>query len=75
MVQFESTGKVLTLGTLEIDCGAVLNSQTLLLQSNNIILHPGSTLDLSGEGHTAGQGPGAGSTVSACILQRYSHIF
>lgn len=70
VVQFETTGKTLTLGRLEIQYGAVLNSQRLLLQSNNIILHPGSLLDLSGEGHSAGQGQGAGSTVSTQIIYR-----
>lgn len=68
MVQFETTGKTLTLGRLEIQYGAVLNSQRLLLQSNNIILHPGSLLDLSGKGHSAGQGQGAGLTVSTQII-------
>lgn len=70
MVQFETTGKTLTLGRLEIQYGAVLYSQRLLLQSNNIILHPGSLLDLSGEGHSAGQGQGAGSTVSTQLIYR-----
>lgn len=68
VVQFETTGKTLTLGRLEIQYGAVLYSQRLLLQSNNIILHPGSLLDLSGKGHSAGQGQGAGSTVSTQII-------
>ena len=61
---FVSTGKVLNLGTLELNYGSVLYGETLMLESNNIILHPGSTLSLVGRGQAAMMGSGQGTTVS-----------
>lgn len=62
-VKFQATGNVLSLGFLELHYGAVLYGERLLLESNDVILHPGSVMNLTGGGYAAGTGPGAGSMV------------
>lgn len=63
-VTFETTGKVLQLTILELHYGSTLKGERILLQSNEITLQPGSTIDLSGGGHAAENGPGKGAQVS-----------
>ena len=46
-----------------MDYGAVLKGQKLKAEANEIQLQPGSTMDLTGAGYSAGQGPGAGQLV------------
>lgn len=62
-VTFETTGKVLQLTILELHYGSTLKGERILLQSNEILLQPGSTIDLSGGGYDSEQGPGKGLQV------------
>jgi hypothetical protein len=50
-VTFETTGKALQLTILELHYGSTLKGEKILLQSNEITLQPGSTIDLSGGGY------------------------
>ncbi|VDI26438.1 Hypothetical predicted protein [Mytilus galloprovincialis] len=63
-VTFETTGKVLQLTILELHYGSTLKGERILLQSNEILLQPGSTIDLSGGGYDSEQGPGKGLQIS-----------
>ena len=63
-VTFETTGKALQLTILELHYGSTLKGEKILLQSNEITLQPGSTIDLSGGGYAAQQGSGKGTKVS-----------
>ena len=62
-VVFDSGSQVLNLASLELQYEARVSSRQLVLESNEVVLHPGSVIDLSGGGHVAGTGPGAGSQV------------
>ena len=67
-VVFAASDKYLQLGSLELHYGAVLYGQRLLIESNDVIVRPGATVDLTGGGHAADTGPGAGNnTVSVCV--------
>lgn len=68
-VTFETTGKPLQLTILELHYGSTLKGEKILLQSNEITLQPGSTIDLSGGGYAAQQGSGKGTKV--CIIAEY----
>ena len=67
-VVFDSGNMKLSLGALEMFYRSRLISKQLLLESNEIVLHPGSVMDLSGGGYEANQGPGAGTKVSHLIM-------
>lgn len=62
-VTFETTGKPLQLTILELHYGSTLKGEKIILQSNQITLNPGSTIDLSGGGYAAEQGTGKGDKV------------
>lgn len=51
----------LTVGRLELNFGAILQSSFLDVKASNVIVHSGAVLDLSGQGHESEKGPGAGS--------------
>lgn len=63
MVEFHGSEKSLSLGVLELNYGAVLTGSQLSVISNEIRVHPGATITLTGGGYGPGLGPGAGSTV------------
>jgi len=48
---------------LELQYGSVLRGASLDITATTLLLHPGSTLTLSGGGYTAMTGPGAGALV------------
>ena len=50
----------LTLGKLELNFGAVLRGSWLHIKASDVIIHPGATMDLSGQGHGSENGTGAG---------------
>ena len=54
----------ISIGTLELNYGGVVNAAILHLVGNELILHAGSTIQLSGGGDGAAEGQGAGKTVS-----------
>jgi len=58
---------------LEIFYGARLFGEVLSLQGNDIILHPGSSLDVSGGGFSAELGPGRGIRVSNFFLRHLTY--
>lgn len=62
-----STLKMIKFAVLELHYGSTLTGKSLDIQSNEIILHPGSTLKLQGGGYTSEQGPGAGSMVGYSV--------
>ncbi len=53
-----------SIGTLELSYGGVVNTAIFHLVGNEVILHAGSTIQMSGGGDVAGQGKGAGNQVS-----------
>lgn len=57
---------------MELHYGAMLKAERLLMDSNDVLLRPGSQLLLTGTGYGAGQGPGAGKNVS-CFLSCYGN--
>ena len=59
----------ISIGTLELNYGGVVNAAILHLVGNELILHAGSTIQLSGGGDGAAEGQGAGKTVSGVDLQ------
>lgn len=69
----QASGLRLNLGTMELHYGAMLKAERLLMDSNDVLLRPGSQLLLTGTGYGAGQGPGAGKNVS-CFLS-YGKIY
>ena len=64
-VEFHGSDKSLSLGVLELNYGAILTGSQLSIVSNEIRVHPGATISLTGGGYGAGLGPGAGLTVGA----------
>ena len=70
-VTFSGSDKYLQLGTLELQYGAVLYGQKLMVESNDVIVRPGATLDLAGRGHPATEGPGAGSTTVSLLISLF----
>ena len=63
-VQFAPSDAELALTHLELHYGSVLYAWKLVCVSNNIILHPGSTMDLTGGGFIHETGPGAGAAIA-----------
>ncbi len=68
-VTLASSAHTLLLGQLELFYGAQVQGGQLFVESNEIWLHPGSVLNLTGGGYSAGSGPGAGGTVSIYTQQ------
>ena len=67
VVEFEASDKTLSLSYLELSYGAVLYGERLAMTSNEILLHPGSTLNLTGGGHGHEEGLGHGTQVLGLI--------
>ena len=55
----------LTVGTLELNYGAVLQGSWLDIRSSDVVVHPGAKIDLSAQGFPANQGRGAGAYINA----------
>lgn len=65
---FEGSDKFLDIGKLELQFGSVLYGEgTVLLKSNEIIVHPGAAMNLSAAGYSASEGPGGGVTTSSGV--------
>ena len=62
-VLLEETGSQINFHTLELHYGSKLVSKNLDIAASKLILHPGSTLDMTGKGFSAGEGPGPGKVV------------
>ena len=54
-----------SIGLLDVEFSGVIHAEELYLQGNEVVLQPGSTIQLSGGGSSAMEGPGAGKMV--CI--------
>ena len=68
-VHFQATDRTLSLGQLELHYRAVLLGEQLLLEGNDVVLHPGAKINLSKGGYGPGKGPGKGVTlVSISVL-------
>lgn len=62
-VTLEGSDQRLSIGTVEIQfAGTLKGEKTLLMDSNEVILQPGSYMDLSGGGYGPGDGPGKGQS-------------
>ena len=62
-VLLEETGSQLNFNTLELHYGSKLVSKNLDIAASKLILHPGSTLDMTGQGFSTGEGQGPGKVV------------
>ena len=62
-VTLEETGHQINFNTLEQNYGSRLVGKNLDIAASKLILNPGSTLDMTGQGYTAGLGPGQGQVV------------
>ena len=67
-VLLEETGKELSFHTLELHYGSKLISKNLHIAASKLILHPGSTLDMTGQGFSTGEGPGSGMVVGIAVF-------
>lgn len=55
----------LTVGTLELNYGAVLQGSWLDIRSSDVVIHPGAKMDLAAQGFPTNQGKGAGAYIKA----------
>ncbi|KAI8478546.1 hypothetical protein Bbelb_437250, partial [Branchiostoma belcheri] len=59
----DSEGKMIDIGLLEVNYGGVVTATSLHMRGNEVRVHAGAMLDLSGGGNGAEEGPGAGMQV------------
>ena len=64
-VTLEETGHQINFNTFEQNYGSVLFGKNLDIAASTLTLHPGSTLNMTGAGYSADQGPGTGQLVSS----------
>ena len=62
-VTLQSSSRAIALATLELHYGAVLVGGHLVVVSNEVRVHHGAKVELSGGGHRPGEGTGAGAIV------------
>lgn len=66
-VTLAETGHQINFNTLEQNYGSKLFGKNLDIAASKLILHPGSTLNMTGSGFAADQGPGKGQVVSGGV--------
>ena len=55
----------MSVGRLQVDYGGSIHIHSLELEGNELVLHPGSSIDLIGGGGTVHEGPGDGFVSTA----------
>lgn len=58
------TEEPLAISLLELDYGSIMTAYNLMISGSDMVLNPGSTLNLQGGGYQPREGPGAGIAVS-----------
>lgn len=74
-VHFQATGQTLSLGQLELHYKAILFGEQLLLEGNDVVVHPGAKIDLSKGGYGPGKGPGKGITLVSIFAIVFNFFF